>query len=88
MKVAIITDQHFGMRKGSKIFHDFIGKFYNDTFFPYLEENNIDIELFEMLNILINDLDKQNKIASNCKKMDRPKAVERIVDIIDELIDK
>ena len=45
MKVAIITDQHFGMRKGSKIFHDFIGKFYNDTFFPYLEENNIDTVL-------------------------------------------
>lgn len=42
MKVAIITDQHFGMRKGSKIFHDFIGKFYSDVFFPYLKENKID----------------------------------------------
>lgn len=41
-KVAIITDQHFGMRKGSQIFHDFIGKFYKDIFFPTLEERGID----------------------------------------------
>ena len=41
MKIAIITDQHFGARKGSKSFHDYFAKFYNDIFFPYLEENNI-----------------------------------------------
>ena len=41
MKVAIITDQHFGCRKNSKLFHDYFLKFYNDIFFPYLEENNI-----------------------------------------------
>ena len=41
MKVAIITDQHFGARKNSKLFHDYFLKFYNDVFFPYLEENGI-----------------------------------------------
>ena len=41
MKVAIITDQHFGARKSSKILHDYYGKFYQDVFFPYLKENNI-----------------------------------------------
>ena len=41
MKVAIITDQHFGCRKNSKLFHDYFLKFYNETFFPYLEENGI-----------------------------------------------
>jgi hypothetical protein len=43
MKVAIITDQHFGARKNSKLFHDYFLKFYNDIFFPYLEENNIKV---------------------------------------------
>ena len=41
MKIAIITDQHFGARKNSKLFHDYFLKFYNDVFFPYLEENGI-----------------------------------------------
>ena len=41
MKVAVITDQHFGARKGSKYLHDYFEKFYNDVFFPYLEENKI-----------------------------------------------
>jgi UDP-2,3-diacylglucosamine pyrophosphatase LpxH len=41
MKVAIITDQHFGARKNSKLFHDYFLKFYNDIFFPTLEEEGI-----------------------------------------------
>ena len=41
MKVAIITDQHFGARKNSKLFHDYFLKFYNDVFFPTLEEHGI-----------------------------------------------
>ena len=41
MKVAIITDQHFGARKNSKLFHDYFLKFYNDVFFPTLEQEGI-----------------------------------------------
>ena len=41
MKVAIITDQHFGARKNSKLFHDYFLKFYNEVFFPRLEEEGI-----------------------------------------------
>ena len=41
MKVAIITDTHFGARKSSKVFHDFFQKFYDDIFFPTLEERGI-----------------------------------------------
>ena len=41
MKVAIITDQHFGARKGSKFLHEYFKKFYDDVFFPYLEESGI-----------------------------------------------
>lgn len=42
MKVAIITDQHFGFKKGSKHFHNFFQKFYDNVFFPTLEERGID----------------------------------------------
>ena len=41
MKVAIITDQHFGARNDSVAFLDFYQKFYDNTFFPTLDENNI-----------------------------------------------
>jgi len=41
MKVCIISDQHFGARKNSKLFHDYFLKFYNDVFFPTLEEQGI-----------------------------------------------
>jgi DNA repair exonuclease SbcCD nuclease subunit len=41
MKVAIITDQHFGARKNSKLFHDYFLKFYNDVFFSTLEQYGI-----------------------------------------------
>ena len=41
MKVAIITDQHFGARKNSKLFHDYFLNFYNNVFFPTLEEYGI-----------------------------------------------
>jgi len=41
MKIAIITDQHFGARKNSKLFHDYFLKFYNNIFFPTLEREGI-----------------------------------------------
>ena len=41
MKVAIITDQHFGARKNSKLFHDYFLKFYEEVFFPSLEAEGI-----------------------------------------------
>ena len=44
-KVAIITDTHYGMRKGSQIFHDYFEDFYERTFFPTLESHGIDTVL-------------------------------------------
>ena len=41
MKIALITDTHFGARKGSKIFHDYFQKFYDDIFFPTIKERKI-----------------------------------------------
>jgi len=42
MKVAIITDTHYGCRKGSKHFHDYFEKFYDDVFFPNLKKYNVE----------------------------------------------
>ena len=42
MKVAIITDTHYGCKKGSKYIHDYFELFYKNVFFPALEENNVE----------------------------------------------
>jgi len=42
MRLAIITDTHYGARKGSKHLHDYFELFYRDVFFPSLEEHQID----------------------------------------------
>ena len=42
MKVAIITDTHYGARKGSKFLHDYFELFYKNIFFPSLKEYGVD----------------------------------------------
>lgn len=42
MKIVIIADTHFGCRKNSSYFMEQQRKFYDDYFFPYLKEKNID----------------------------------------------
>ena len=42
MKVALITDQHFGARNDSKRVHDHFEKFYENIFFPELKRRGID----------------------------------------------
>lgn len=42
MKIAIISDTHYGARKGSKLFHDYFEKFYIDVFFPTIDREGID----------------------------------------------
>lgn len=41
MKIALITDQHFGARNDSVLFLDFYEEFYSKTFFPTLKEEDI-----------------------------------------------
>jgi len=45
LKIAIITDQHFGARNDSIAFLDFYQKFYDNTFFPTLDASGIDTVL-------------------------------------------
>jgi UDP-2,3-diacylglucosamine pyrophosphatase LpxH len=41
VKVAIITDQHFGCHRNSKLFHDYFLEFYDNVFFPTLIKEGI-----------------------------------------------
>tara|TARA_Y100000401_G_scaffold117364_1_gene125838 strand:+ start:5542 stop:6600 length:1059 start_codon:yes stop_codon:yes gene_type:complete len=60
MKVALITDTHFGARNDNQIFHNYFLKFYRDIFFPYLENNEINTVIH------LGDLvDKRKNIAFN-----------------------
>tara|TARA_B100001094_G_scaffold319536_1_gene364524 strand:+ start:8697 stop:9746 length:1050 start_codon:yes stop_codon:yes gene_type:complete len=42
LKVAVITDQHFGARKGNQNLHEYFKKFYDTVFFPTLKKECID----------------------------------------------
>ena len=42
MKIALLGDTHFGARNDNSAFHDYFEKFYEEIFFPYLRDNNID----------------------------------------------
>jgi len=41
LKIALITDTHFGARNDNLNFNEYFYKFYEEQFFPYLRENNI-----------------------------------------------
>lgn len=41
MIIPILADSHFGARQDSLIFNSYFIKFYNDIFFPWIDNNNI-----------------------------------------------
>ena len=41
MKVALVTDTHFGARSDNLAFDKFFARFYDECFFPYLEKEGI-----------------------------------------------
>lgn len=81
MRVAIITDQHFGARNDSQAFLDFYEKFYDNTFFPTLEEHEIKTVL-----ILGDTFDRRKYVnfysLGRAKKMFFDKLTEKDIDVI------
>ena len=47
MKIIILGDTHFGARGDSLDFHRYFEKFYDEIFFPYMEQNDIKV-VFQM----------------------------------------
>lgn len=45
MKIAIVTDTHWGARSDAVSFLDYFSKFYDNVFFPYLDKHGIDTVL-------------------------------------------
>ena len=43
--VAILTDTHYGARKGAQYLHDYFEKFYSEVFFPTLKERGVETVL-------------------------------------------
>ena len=41
MKICLIADTHFGIKNDNLVFQKYFQKFYEDLFFPYIENNNI-----------------------------------------------
>jgi predicted phosphodiesterase len=41
VKIALVTDTHWGVRNDNSAFHRYFDRFYSEVFFPYLRENGI-----------------------------------------------
>lgn len=75
MKIALINDSHFGARGDSQIFLDYFMKFFDDVFFPYIKDNNI--------NTIIHAgdlMDRRKYVNFNILNQVREKFVEKLQD--------
>ena len=77
MKIALVNDTHFGCRNDNPNYHEYMYKFWQEQFFPYLEQNDIKtiIHLGDILDrrkyVNFKTLtDFNNKIVSQFKKYD------------------
>jgi len=72
VKVAIINDTHFGARNDSPVFLDHFISFFENQFFPYLKDNNIDTVIH-----LGDFFDRRKFINFNTLNKTRSKVMER-----------
>ena len=65
MKIALITDTHWGARNDNVIFSNYFRKFYDNIFFPLLEERNIKTLLH------LGDVVDRRKYINSARSLDR-----------------
>ena len=63
MKIALITDTHFGARNDNLAFNDYFYKFWEEEFFPYVDIHDIKTVIH------LNRCDGQTQVCfiQNCK---------------------
>ena len=75
MKIALITDTHFGARNDSLAFNDHFYKFWREVFFPYIDEHGIDTVIH-----LGDVMDRRKFISYKIAKDFREQFIKPIVD--------
>ena len=76
MKIALITDTHFGARNDNLAFNEYFYKFWEETFFPYIEKNGIDTVIH-----LGDVMDRRKFVSYKIAKDFRERFIQRFVDL-------
>ena len=75
MKIALITDTHFGARNDNLAFNEYFYKFWDNVFFPYIDEHGIDTIIH-----LGDVMDRRKFISYKIAKDFRERFIKPIVD--------
>ena len=75
MKIALITDTHFGARNDNLAFNEYFYKFWEEEFFPYIEENGIDTVIH-----LGDVMDRRKFVSYKIAQDFRQKFIQKFVD--------
>ena len=76
MKIALITDTHFGARNDNLAFNDYFYKFWEEIYFPYIEANGIDTVIH-----LGDVMDRRKFVSYKIAKDFRERFLQRFVDL-------
>ena len=76
MKIALITDTHFGARNDNLAFNEYFYQFWEEVFFPYIEKEGIDTVIH-----LGDVMDRRKFVSYKIAKDFRERFVQRFVDL-------
>lgn len=76
MKIALITDTHFGARNDNLAFNEYFYQFWENTFFPYIEKHGIDTVIH-----LGDVMDRRKFVSYKIAKDFRERFMQRFIDM-------